>query len=455
MGKCRISLLMTVFIAAFVFVSFAYAEADQTRKYTLQECLEMALAISPEIGEERFDVDVYKAKKQQAEAAKYPQIDALAIAGPSPRAKYEHLNPTVQTSVGTSIDGVFGRLDATVIQPIYTFGKISSYNEAASGGIKASEAAVKKKTADIALRIKELYNGMLMAKEIKRLLLEVKDDLERSIDKAEKQIKNESPWADEANVYKLRSYMGEVMRNLNEAEKGFAIARDALMTSMGLKRGTDFDIAENDLRPLDITPEPVDTYMARSKEMRPEFAQLKEGLAARSALVEAEKSNYYPQIFLGAKIVGAAATNRDKVENPYINDYFNSSYGAVFLGMKWSFDFGITNGRVNEALAEYNKLAEKKRFADEAVPFQVRKAYLDLDEARKNSIETERAYMNARKWLVTAMANFDLGLADAKEIGDAAALYALMKANHIKSNYNQRMSYANLQYAAGAAQSSK
>lgn len=451
MSRGRIFLLASLLFTAFAFALYGAADGAETKKYTLQECIDMAVAISPEIGEERFDVDIYKAKKQHAEAAKYPQLDLLAIAGPSPRAKYEHINPTVQTSVGTTIDGVFGRIDATIVQPIYTFGKISSYNEAAAGGIRASEAAVRKKTADIALRIKELYNGMLMAKEMKSLLLEIKDDISRSIEKAEKQIQNESPWADEANIYKLKSYMGEVMRNMNEAEKGYALARDALMTSMGLQRGSDFEIAETGMRPLEITPEHVDAYMARSREQRPEFMQLKEGLAARNALVEAEKSSYYPQIFLGAKIVAAAATNRDKIDNPYINDFFNSSYGALFLGMKWSFDFGITESKVKEALAEYHKLVEKKRFADEAIPFQVRKAYLDLDEAKKNSVETEKAYTNARKWLVTAMANFDLGLSDAKEIGDAAALYVMMKANYIRSNYNQRMSYANLQYAVGAS----
>ncbi|MBN2653768.1 MAG: TolC family protein [Nitrospirae bacterium] len=443
--------LMSVLLSAVI----TSANAETGRKYTLKECLDMAIAISPEIGEEKAGVNFFKAKKMQAEGTKYPQIEMLAIAGPSPRAKREHISPNVQTSVGTTIDGVFGRADFTLIQPLYTFGMISAYNEAAEGGVKASEAAVNTKTADIALRIKELYNGMLMAKEMKGLLYEIRDEIDRSIKKAEKQLANDSPWADETNLYKLRSYMGEVMRNINEAEKGYKLAKDALMTSMGLSQGSDFDIADQSLVPLDINPEPVVTYMARSKELRPEFEQLKYGLAARAALIEAEKSTYYPMVFLGAKVVGAAATNRERVDNPYISDFFNSSYGALFLGLKWSFNFGITDGKVKEAEAEYNKLIEKKRFADEAIPFQVRKAYLELEEAKKSSAETKFAYENARKWLVTAMANFDLGLTDAKEIGEAAALYVMMKANHIKSNYNQRISYANLQYAAGELYSKK
>ena len=112
-------------------------------------------------------------------------------------------------------------------------------------------------------------------------------------------------------------------------------------------------------------------------------------------------------------------------------------------------DFGITKGRVHEAEAEYYKLNEKKRFADEAIPFQVRKVYLDFDEARKNIIETEKAYTNAKKWLVSAVANYDIGIGEAREVTDAATAYALTKAGHLRSLYNHRLSYANLLYATG------
>ena len=81
----------------------------------------------------------------------------------------------------------------------------------------------------------------------------------------------------------------------------------------------------------------------------------------------------------------------------------------------------------------------------------MRKAYLDLEEARKNIVETEKGYRNAKKWLVTAIANFDLGLGEAKEIGEAALLYAKLKADNLRSLYNQRLAYANLLYAAGTA----
>lgn len=448
MNKSLLSIITFAILSVFWFLSPSYAQ-DQKIVMTLEQCIKKAIEVSPEIGESRYEEEIYKHKKLQADSAAYPQIEVLAIAGPSPRAKKEHISPVVNTSVGTTVNGMFGNIEATLIQPIYTFGKISSYRDAALSGIEVARAGTIKKTSDIALRTKELYYGLLLAKDMKNLILEIRDELVESIKKAERHIEMDSPWADEVNLFKLRAFLGEVDKRLNEAEKGIAIARDALATSMGLQRGIDFDISENSLAPEGRIPEEIDNYIKAAIELRPEFLQLKEGLNARNALVMAEMSSYYPQLFFGLKLSAAGATNRDKINNPYIIDYFNHSYGALFLGLKWSVDFGITEGRVKEARAEYYKLMEKKRFADSAIPFQVRKAYLDIEESAKNIIETEKAYKNARKWLVAAVANFDMGIVDAKEVADAALAYAQMKADHLRYIYNNRMSFANLLHATG------
>ena len=172
-------------------------------------------------------------------------------------------------------------------------------------------------------------------------------------------------------------------------------------------------------------------------------------ILAKNHLIEAEKSNYYPTFFIGLSATIAGATNRTRITNPFIYDVFSRTYGAAFLGLKWSIDFGITKGKIQEAEAEYHKLQEKKRFADSAIPLEVKKVFFELTEATKSIPETETGYKNAKKWLVAAIANFDLGIGEAKEIADAAAVYAKLKADYLRSLYNQRIAFANLSYATG------
>jgi outer membrane protein TolC len=153
--------------------------------------------------------------------------------------------------------------------------------------------------------------------------------------------------------------------------------------------------------------------------------------------------------FIGAKASIADASNRDKLHNPFVFDEFSHSYGAVFLGLKWGIDFGITEGKVREAEAEYKKLLEKRRFADEGIPFQVRKVYYEINEAKKTAVATESAYRNAKKWLVAAVANFDMGVGEAEEIADAIEMYAMTRVDNLMSVYNEKMSHANLYYVTG------
>lgn len=442
------------FILLLIFIMPVYGqdntlkEGEQKIILNLDQCIKKVVEISPEIGETRYEEEVYKSKKIQADSAVYPQIEFFAIAGPSPRARGDQVF-SPDDSTRPAISGIFGSADVTLIQPIYTFGKISSYKEAASSGIKVAAAGVDKKTSDLILRTKELYYSLLLAKDMRNLVLEIRDELVDSIKKLERQLEIGSPWAEEVHLYKLKAFLGEVEKNLNEAEKGISLAKDVLMTSMGLPRETEFDIADSSLTSEDKMPDDLRNYVKKAVELRPEFIQLKEGLNAKNALINVEKSNFYPQLFVGLKASIADASNRDRVTNPFIYDYFSHSYGAAFLGLKWSIDFGITKGKVKEAQAEYYKLLEKKRFADEAIPLQVRKAYLDLEEAKKNIPETENGFKNAKKWLVAAVANFDLGIGEAKEIADAAIAYAQIKADYLRSLFNQRLAFANLSYATG------
>lgn len=416
--------------------------------YNLEECIKMALDFSPEVKESLYEEDVFRSKKLQADAYLYPQIEALAIVGPSPEAKREDF---LKTDVSSSkINGLFGSLDIMVTQPLYTFGKISSYRDAASKGIKVASANTQKKRSDIVLRTKELYYSLLLAQDLKNLILEIREQLIKSIEKTEKQLAIGAPWADETNIYKFRAFLGEAEKNLNEVDKNIIFIKDALTANMGLSGAKEFQIADTYITPEEKIPEPLSVYLKTAEDSRAEFIQLKEGIGAKKALADAERSSYYPQIFLGIKAALAGATNRDKIKNPYISDNFNHGYGAVFVGIKWSLDFGITKGRVGEAEAEFQKLTAKKKFADEAIPLQIKKAYLDFEEARKNIPELERAYTNAKKWLVSAVANYDLGVGDANDIGEAAAAYALTRTNHLKSIFNHRMSYANILYSAGA-----
>jgi outer membrane protein TolC len=152
---------------------------------------------------------------------------------------------------------------------------------------------------------------------------------------------------------------------------------------------------------------------------------------------------------LGGFASGAYTPDRTKITNPFVPDYFNHGWAGVALGLKWKLDFGITGAKLAGEVAQYNRLLSTRDYAERNIPLQIKKSYLDIQEAEKSIAATRTAYSNAKKWVVAALANFDFGVGPAKEIFDALENYARMRADYFRSIYNYEMAQANLIYAVG------
>ncbi len=438
------TLLILVF---FLFTGICHAEDVIT--LDLKACIDRVIKFHPEIGEYKKNIEIYKAKLSQAESALLPQIELIALGGPSPKAEKEAISPEIKTDVKSStINGLFGMITLQVIQPIYTFGKLSGYRTAAEGGMKVSEAELEKKRSELILKTKELYWSLALVRDLKALATEINDELQKAIKKTEEDLKKDIPSADELTLYKLRTFLGEVKRNLNEIEKNEAILTEAIKFMTGIPLSQKVNILTFPLQYEEAYINKED-MINKAFNLRPEMTQIKEGLKAKEALIEVEKSNLYPQIFALLKGNFSSATNRDRIHNPYITDPLNSSYMAVVLGMKLNIDFGITKGKIKEAQIEYEKILEKKKLAEKGIPVQITKAYLEYLEATKSAKDMEEAYQNAKKWLISADANLDMGIGETKDLAEAVLAYATTRINQLKSLYNQKMALANLLHASG------
>ncbi len=430
--------------------AFAADEADRVRLVLgLEDCIRIALKAAPELGEAQADIDHTSSRLEEAKSYRYPQIEVVSLFGPAPPAKKEDLTATDKTFKFNELTW-FGSADATIIQPLYTFGKISENMKAATHGIEVDRSRKEQRANEVALKVKEYYFGLMLARELKEVVLEVQESLAKARVKAQKMLDQGSNGVEESDLFKLDAFSGEVSKYLEEANKGESLALSALKTRLNLPISSQLEISSDRLLLEDsVTPE-FDAFVEKARSHRPEFRQIKEGLKARSALVEAAQANYYPDIFLGGLLSWAYAEDRDRIRNPYINDQFRHFNGGVALGARWKLDFGITGAKVSGERAQYNRLLSTKAFADANIPLQIRKYYLDLNEAEKSVTAMKAGYTNAKKWAVTALANFDFGVGPAKEIFDALQAYARMRASYFQSIYNYKIAGANLDYATGA-----
>lgn len=433
------------------FLAFPVFSAEEGKQVLgLDDCIRKALDAAPELGESSADIDLAASKLNEAKAHRYPQIEFLGLIGPVPQARGN------QVSSPDGIDDtdrwtVFERGDILLIQPLYTFGKISENMRAARHGVAVDQARKDQRGNEIALKVKEYYYGLLLSREMKELVLEVKEDLDKARDKARELLDKGSPNVEQLDIYKLDAFSGEVGKFLEEARKGESLALAALRTRIGLPAGAEMDIATERLTPPEEKVRELGAYMESSKAKRPEYRQIREGLEARAALVEAARANYWPDVFLAGYFSAANADKRTRIDNPFVPDQYNHLWAGIALGVKWKLDFGITDAKVAAEQAQYNRLLHTRDFAETNIPLQIRKAWLELQEAEKSIVATKEAYSNSKKWAVAAIANFDFGIGPAKEIFESLQNYARMRAGYFQSIYNYRMAEANLMYAVGEA----
>ncbi|MBI4588359.1 MAG: TolC family protein [Candidatus Rokubacteria bacterium] len=429
-------------------------EPNSTRvMLTLRDAVKIAVTRSPEVKSGTFDVEALLGKKQQADAARLPQITAVGVVGPSPEAERRDPSGLSQElkSVNVREGGVtsaYGSADLLLIQPIYTFGLISNLRAAAEHGVKAGRAGVEKTASDVALRVREAYYGLLLFKDLKALLADLHEQLLKAADRLELLL--EGGFASEQDLFKLRTFQGELEKNLNLANRGVALAKEALRTWTGQSPDADVDAAEEKLV-ADLKDFPgVDFYIEEARRNRPEFIQLREGLRAKKALVEAARAQYWPTIFFGIQGSVAYAPNRDRVlNNAVVQDPLRHSYIGPVVGLKYDTDFGITAGKIREAQAEVGKLKSLQTVAEEGIPLEVQKAYGELQEAKQNVQALEKAYANAKKWVVTALANFDLGIGETRDLADAVLAMAKTRADYFQAVFSYQMGVARLDHAAG------
>ncbi len=453
--KNRIALVsITMIICAFVFTAREVAgeEKEKPEKlvFTLQQLIEMAVAKSPEIGETRSEIAATRSDLDQVKAAYYPQLDSTAIIGPVNDARRPVVLGTRIHDPSPDTIGVFGRIDFTATQPLYTFGKLSNRRDAASRGIRAKELKLVERGNETALRVKELYYALIVA----RAGMEAADDADSFFDDARQRMKRllelGSANVLESDLYRVEAYRAGTARSRAEAEKGTKVAYFALKSMIYLPLETNFELAEKVLPFKEETLSELPSYIEKAYGDRPELKQLEEALAAQQSLVRAAESDRYPSFFVALEGSLAGAPGRETFQNAYISDEFNHANVGVVAGVKWNFDFGISKAKVDKEKAEYGRLHYTKASAKLNIPIQVAQYYQEVKEWRVAAESYSKGATASRKWIVAALTNFDMGVGTADDMLRAIEKYGENQGKYLEALFNYNLSLARLEYAVGA-----
>lgn len=419
----------------------------------LKQLIGMALKFSPQVKATRSEVTFAQEQKKEVHAYRWPQFDATLTTGVTPNADLPEIRGPGTLYFPDPKDklhgvNIFGHLDFTLIQPLYAFGKIAYREEAAAKNVKVKEAAVDVKRGEVILQVSEAYYGLILAEQGKEAVKDARTYLSDARARIIRLLQINSPNVKESDRYRLAMYEGAIEKFGAEAEEGAKTAYKALKAFIGYEPDQEF-LVPPELPTPTAAPVGLDHYVRLALELRPEFTQLKEGLAARQLLVDAAKADRYPSFFLAVVGQLAGAPGRKYNPDPYIFDYFNDNGAWPFLGAKWHFDFGILKAKIGQAKAELEQLRHTEKTALMGIPVQVAKDYGKLQETFKGTVGMEKAYVNARRWLVTSFSNFDMGLGRMEDIWQAFERYGAFRGDYLMTLFNYNLAVAQLDKSTG------
>jgi outer membrane protein len=417
-----------------------------------------ALAQNPRIAAARAEEAVLQAQRRQVDAARWPIVTLDAGVGPSLQATL------VPGTAAQSVEQQYGSLglsdlsaafvgNISVIQPLYTFGKIATRQEAAAHGLRAREAQTRMERSEVAFEVARIYEGYLLARDADRFLTETIHWLESTLESTQDRLTQGATGVTERDVLRLQAAMGLAWIGLNQARASEAQATAGLAAYLALPAGEPIVTAEEELAPVGRVPHDFPSLAALAQQRRPEIAALREGEMALGALARGEAAGFLPDLFAMAFISAAHTPGRDWIQTRYVIDPLNHVVPGFFVGLRWQFQGGMAKARAQEQLARAEVLRHMGQWADLGIPAEVRRAHEDVVRAVKDIERGTEAVSKAKQWMVQASADYSIGFLDVREVSDAVAAYVTLRTGLMKARFDHNVAMASLSKATGTLDS--
>jgi outer membrane protein TolC len=438
-----------------------WCAAPRADTVNLDQAVQRALQHDPRIEEVNRLVDAAHTLVDQAQGYRGWSLDMNTFLGLAPSVNgglFENNTCTADDcrvrDDAFDLNGLSPWLNITlaIVKPLNTFGKIKHYTAAARDNVIVKKEDVRLRRGETVLEVKRAYYGYLAARDSYLFLTDVKQRVDGLVDLVQKWLDEGSNNARQSDLYALQAASALVGRYLAEARATEQVALDGLKVLTGAGVEGELTVADTSLRPVEMPQDELPALVQRALDNRPEMAQVKAGLAARRALVAANKSDAWPNLYIGVAGLLSYAPNRSRLDNPLIYDPFNTFGVTPLIGLKWDWTRGVQSAKVAEAEARLNALIAKSDFARQGIPFQVAEQYHQVHATHEEVERLEDASRSARRWMVASYADFEAGLEKGDKVVTAFQGYVLAQTDYVKTVFDYNMHVAQLLNVTGVDQ---
>jgi outer membrane protein TolC len=426
--KLKISLLLFGLLFSPFFVNITSAKSAQTQasRLSFSDAWMLLQKNNNSLAAQHANVKRYKHLQEGKNDLNLPLV--------SLGANYTRLNDDI-TLLGSQISESLAGLTSTfenkdvysssvrVVWPIYTGGKISAAQNAAKGQLDEAQGQLAMETHSQFEELSQYYFSVLLAQDVLKTRQSAEKGLKQHLQFA---IKLEEQ-GQVAHIERLQAEASLDKANIDykKAQKDLEIASSALTQILNQQAL----VLPKDKLFINSNIPPMNSFIEKTLNTYPGLHILDSKKRQASSLIAAQKSKYYPDVFLYGDY------------NIYEEDTLTSDLKPDwFIGIGVSVALFDNSGRSNNVEAAHNAVYQVeylKAQAKQDLTVLVQKTYLEAQQAIEEVIGLDSSLALANENLRLRKKGFNQGLSNSLDVVDAQ-LYL--------SSINTQQSVAQFQY---------
>ncbi|HEX6837770.1 MAG TPA: TolC family protein [Polyangia bacterium] len=469
MKRPRVPLARAVAVAL-ALTAVVLPRSAAARRYTLPELIAKVNAAYPGVQAAREGVEGAQAQLSQATRLWWPtgQLTFGITGSPEVRCldpvthqpwtspggnQQRALSDCVQTGVvdlrsGDQVlpfHGVAFNLGVNLVQPLYTFGKIEAARAAAKAGLEVARAQVDKDRQDVTFNITRAYWLLKWARAAEGTLDDGIERLKSWLKKINDEIDKGKTTYTENDLVRIKLALDTAELTALDVDKAKELGLSGLRM---LLDEPDADIDDEELDITDPGGQPLSWFEDAARTHRPEARMVVAGAAAARAGKALQLANLMPDVGLALSFTYAYAQSVDQPYNAFVNQ--PNALGAGFsLVLRYNLDVAERLANQSKSSADARMAAQRSKQALGGIYIEIENAWLDARSARRRSDLLGHSEKVARGWYNAVDQNLQVGVAESRDLVDAARNYFELRMRHLQSIMDVNMATATLKQAAG------
>ncbi len=446
MKKIYLILLALVFLT-FSIAPCAFSEVvnGPSRVLSLKDAINVAFLSNKDIQIQEEEIASARANITDAQGKFLPTLDATAS------YTYYGTMFTIPSAVAPNLKkdiGIFNgyqndnKLGLSVNETVFNGGANIVNMKQARLGLKIQEQTLRARKFDVEFDTKRLYYGLLFAYETERITKNLLEQAQAHYEDVKN--KFDQGTSSRFDVLQSKVQVSKVMPELIKAQNDIDLIKADLKKLLSLKMTEDIGLKDDKLMCSYIEIK-EDEFLKEAYATNPQVILKMMGVDMNKWGIEYAKAGYGP--FINASFDYMYRSNSVNTIFEYKHTNWNAG-ASVTIPI---FDAFSTKAKVDEAKAKYAQANLEKEDINDQVAVDIKKACLDMKEAKEILDYEKDSIEEAKEALRIANIGYDNGVKTNLDVLDSQVSLSQVERSYVEGIYDYLMARAFLDKTTGRA----